>query len=196
MDYIKGILTFATTERVTVENGGIGYGFTVPLSTYTALPQVGKEVMLFIVTVVREDSHKSYGFLTRDQRELFERVTQVSGIGPKTGIALIGYLDPAALQAAIMQANISLISKVPGIGKKTAERLIVELRDKCKEFGKTAITPSNESGGLDHFTDAINALINLGYNVIQAQKAVKLAAAELPEGALLPQLITASLQKI
>ncbi len=198
IDYIKGVLTFAVAGSVTVENGGIGYSFTVPLSTYTNLPQIGSSIQIFVVTVIREDAHKSYGFLSMEERELFEKVTQVSGVGPKTAIALIGHLDPAAFQAAIMQANISLISKVPGIGKKTAERLIIELRDKCKEFGKGSVLQA--IGGLkraaDPLSDATSALINLGYNPLQASKAVKLASGELVDSSDLSQLITLALQKI
>lgn len=200
LDYIKGILTVASPEKVTVENSGLGYQFHVPLSTYSALPKLGKEVQLFVHTVIREDSHKSYGFLTADERTIFEKVINVSGIGPKTGVALVGHLDGAAFQSAVQNGNVSMISKVPGIGKKTAERLIIEMRDKasdlCKNISAKSVGGAAAGQGGGAVFDAISALINLGYPAAQAQKAVNNAASahkELPE---LAKLITLALQEI
>ncbi|MBI3211391.1 MAG: Holliday junction branch migration protein RuvA, partial [Simkania negevensis] len=132
-EYLKGILSELSLEVAIVEVGGIGYKLFIPLSNYAKFPPLGKEVLIYISTVIREDSHKSFGFLSRVERDLFETLGEVSGIGPKTALTLVGYMEGAQLKSAISQANVSLLSKIPGIGKKTAERLIIEMRDKIEK---------------------------------------------------------------
>jgi holliday junction DNA helicase RuvA len=197
-EYIKGTLAQASPLKVTLETHGVGYLIFIPLNNYAKLPSIGSQLTLYISTVIREDSHKNYGFLTTDQRDLFESLIEVSGIGPKMGIALLGHMEINDLQFSIVQGNAAAICKIPGIGKKTAERLIVELRDKVKKFGErgTASHHPFASGGQGVISDAISALINLGYNPIQAQKAIKTALGKSEEEPELAKLITSALRCI
>ncbi len=197
-EYIKGILTEATPSKVTLETHGVGYLLFIPLNNYTKLPQIGTPLTLFISSVIREDSHKYFGFLTREQRDLFESIIDVSGIGPKTGLTLLGHMEINDLQLAISQGNATLLSKIPGIGKKTAERLIVEMRDKMNKLNHTLSThplasPISEIGII---ADAISALIHLGYNPANAQKAVKKVLDTPSPETDLGKLITAALRCI
>ena len=193
-EFIRGKLVVSSPLKAIVDVNGIGYSIAVGLNTYSHLPQVGGEVLLYISFVVREDAHTLYGFLTLAEREFFEKLTQISGIGPKTASALLGHLDLVDLQMAILHGNVALISKSPGIGKKTAERLIVEMRDKIKQ-DKTVQVSSLEPGQVRGVVgDAISALINLGYHPIEAQKAVKKISEGLPKDPDLGRLITAALK--
>ena len=196
-EYIKGILTEASPVKVTLETHGVGYLLFIPLNNYAKLPKIGSQLTLYVSAVIREDSHKNYGFLTTDQRDLFEALIDVSGIGPKTGIALLGHMEINDLQLAIAQGNTVAISKVPGIGKKTSERLVIELRDKVKKFDNPANSShSSSSSGGGVVSDAISALINLGYNPVQAQKAIKTALGASEEEPELAKLITSALRCI
>lgn len=198
-EYIKGTLVSLTPHQAVIEVGGVGYLLYTPLSAFSAMPPMGEEITFYISSVIREDSHKNFGFLTLEERDLFEKISAVSGIGPKTALALIGHLDSAALESAITTANSALLSKIPGIGKKTAERLIVELRDKVLKGLKKASFPQPSTKNLsdeDHMVnDALSALMNLGYNSLQAQQAVKKALA-LEKPADLSALIRTALSGI
>ena len=196
LEYVKGVLVDATPNKAVIDVNGVGHGLFIPLSTYSNLPQVGEEVLLYISTVIREDSHRHFGFLSRAERDLFEMVSDVSGIGPKTALALIGHLDHADLESAITHANVTLLSKIPGIGKKTAERLIVEMRDKIHKKLKH-IAPSIPVKGKDNLNqDAMSALMNLGYNTLQAQKAVQQALSQFDSPPPLSELISSALKGI
>ena len=196
IEYIKGVLVESTPLKTVVETGGIGYCIFIPLSNYSKLPNIGERVQLFISTIIREDSHKQYGFLTTSERDLFETLIEVSGIGPKTALALLGHLEATDLQIAISQSDVGSICKVPGIGKKTAERLIVEMRDR---FQKTASLPTFVSLSKTDSSvakDALSALVNLGYQPLLAQKAIKLALEEKGQEEDLGKLITLALRKL
>ena len=195
MEYIKGTLASTTPEKTVVDVGGIGYKIFTPLSNYSKLPKIGKPVCFYILTVIREDSHKNYGFLTAGERDLFEALIEVSGIGPKTGLALLGHLEPSDLQVAISRSDVSGICKVPGIGKKTAERLIIEMRDRVKKSNTLSI-PSPASGDQTLSGDAISALINLGYQPVTAQKAIQSILSEKEEEPNLSDLISSALKKL
>ena len=178
-EYIKGTLVSITPNSAVVDVGGIGYFLSTPLSVFSAIGKIGSEVTFFISSIIREDSHRNFGFLSAQERNFFEKVSSVSGIGPKTALALIGHLDSGALQTAITTGNTTILSKIPGIGKKTAERLIIELRDKVLKELKKSPLPSTSKHSLtkeDEMTnDALSALMNLGYNSLQAQNAIKKA---------------------
>ena len=191
---MKGILTDKTPQRAIVEAAGIGYRLTIPLSTYTRLPSLEKPIQFFLSQVVREDSHTLYAFLIKEERDLFETLITISGIGPKTAIAIIGHMELNAFQRAISTADVRLLGKIPGIGKKTAERLVIEMRDKFKGGKKDKALPLSHSDGI--VGDAINALLHLGYNPLDAQKAVQSALEEKKEETDLGKIITAALQKI
>lgn len=189
-EYITGKLTEATLSKIVIETHGIGYQIFIPVNNYAKLPAIGSQITCYITTVIREDSHKSYGFLGRSQRALFEMLIEISGIGPKIGLALIGHMEVEDFQFAITQGHVAAICKIPGIGKKTAERLIIELRDRILK--SPVVAPSNAPLA----TDAISALIHLGYHAVQAQKAVQTALNRGSSTSSLPQLITAALRCI
>lgn len=196
-EYIKGTLIEATLTKAVVEANGLGYSLLIPFNNFAKLPATGSPATFYLSFVVREDSQKLYGFLTRHERDLFESLLEVSGIGPKTSLCLVGHMEISDLQDAISQGNAHLICKIPGIGKKTAERLIVELRDKIKKgMDKSSISqpfPTEEKGPVG---DAVSALINLGYNSAQAQKAIKTALSKINGEPELAKLITAALRCI
>lgn len=197
-EYIKGTLTETTLTKATVDIQGLGYCLLIPFNNYSKLPSLGASVTFYLSFVVREDSQKLYGFLTRHERDLFESLIEVSGIGPKTALCLVGHMEISELQLAISQGNTQAICKIPGIGKKTAERLVVEMRDKVKkriDSSQTSLTqdPQGETGVIG---DALSALINLGYNNAQAQKAIKTAIGKIPGEVELAKLITAALRCI
>lgn len=198
-EYLKGILVEATPLRAVLEVHGVGYTLTIPFNNYSKLPALGAPLTLYTTLVVREDSQRLFGFLTQQQRTLFESLIEVSGIGPKTAVALIGHMEVADLQGAITQGNTQMICKIPGIGKKTAERLIVEMRDKIKKTFTSAggtQTTSSELGGDSVVHDALSALLNLGYNQAQSQKALTTALGKTEGEPELAQLITSALRHI
>ena len=195
-DYIKGTLTQNSPANITVETGGIGYKIHVPLNNYNNLPQIGDTAHLYLSFIVKEDSHTLFGFLQKSQRDIFEKIITVSGIGPKTGLLLIGYLEPAHFFSAIKNADIKLISKVPGIGKKTAERLIIEMKDKLKIFEKDPLLSSDLEKTPSHAADALNALIHLGYNHLDAQKAIKKVMEENSQEKNIGRIISMALKKM
>ncbi len=198
-EYIKGMLIDSSPSRAILETNGIGYSLCIPLNTYSKLPSLGSQVTLYVAFVVREDSQKLFGFLIREQRDLFETLIEISGIGPKTALCLIGYMEIEELQLAISQGDIQLICKIPGIGKKTAERLIVEMRDNIKK-GMAKSCGFHSLQSLDSkqnvISDAISALVNLGYNSAQAQKAIKTALDNTQDEPELARLITSALRSI
>jgi len=195
-EYIKGILVDKDIQEAIVEAGGIGYRLTIPLSTYVRLPALKSAVELYTSHIVREDSESLYAFLTKEERDLFELVLTVSGIGPRTGIAIIGHIDIVSFQRAVASSDIKLLSKIPGIGKKTAERLIIEMRDKFKGKAKSTLTnlPATFEKGV--LSDAFSALINLGYGPSDAQKAISAVMNGKKEEPDLGSLITAALQEL
>ncbi len=196
-EYLRGKLISSSPSKVILEVGGIGFKLLIPLSAYGRLPSPGNETLLYVAQVIREDAHTFYGFPTRDERDLFFSFCEVSGIGPKTALALIGHMEINALYAAINQGQLTILCKIPGIGKKTAERLLIEMRDRLhpkeKQVALAAIDPTGQNSLV---VDAMNALINLGYNTLQAQKAISAALSSAkPEGDL-AALITASLRHL
>jgi Holliday junction DNA helicase, RuvA subunit len=195
---ITGALKEKDPLKAIVETSGIAYRLSIPLSTYTRLPHLDAKVHLYLSQVIREDSHTLYAFDTKEDRNLFEMLLTVSGIGPKTALAIVGHMETGAFQRAIHTSDIRLLSKLPGIGKKTAERLIIDMRDKFKgpskkntflSFSLPASEPHLES-------DAIQALIHLGYNPLDAQKAVMSTRAEEKDESDLGRFITLALKKI
>lgn len=196
--YIKGKLVTAAPGSVVIEAGSIGYHIFTPAHVFARLPQTGKELLLHTSFIVRELSQTLYGFLTLQEKELFEALLGITGVGPKVSLNLIGHLTLEQLQRAVASHDIAAISKVPGIGKKTAERLIVEMRDKLKNFFPSGFesyavvieTPAQ------NIKDAMQALINLGYHQHNAQKALKKSLESLPEDCDVGALITEALRNL
>jgi Holliday junction DNA helicase RuvA len=198
-EYIKGTLTEATPSMAVVEAQGVGFSLLIPFNNFSKLCPLGSSILFYTSFVVRQDSQKLFGFLTRHERDLFESLIEVSGIGPKIALCLVGHMQIHDLQAAISQGKTQLICKIPGIGKKTAERLIVEMRDKInKVTGKFSSLhqPQDLFSEDSIVADAISALVNLGYNSAQAQKAIKAALAKSQGEPELAKLITAALRSI
>lgn len=191
---IKGPLVDKTPLKAVIEIGGIGYRLTIPLSTYTRLPALEKTVQLFLSQVVREDSNTLYAFLLKEERDLFEVLITLSGIGPKTALAIVGHMELGLFQRAVSTGDVRILSKIPGIGKKTAEKLVIEMRDKFKGGKKDKQVAINAADGI--VGDAMNALLHLGYNPLEAQKAVLAAVEEKKDEKDLGKIITAALQKI
>lgn len=194
--YVKGTLVEANSTTVIVDVMGIGYSLCIPCRLLTALPSIGETVQFFTSFVVRESSQALYGFLFSQERDLFEALINVTGIGPKLGLSLIGHLTMDQLQTAISNQDYGTLSKVPGVGKKTAERLVVELKDKLSEVIPFQPQLNSSTPQQQHLKDAMLALINLGYNQHNAQKALKETLKTHPEETDLALLITTALKHI
>lgn len=182
-------------QHAIIDVHGIGYKILIPVHLFAKLPDIESTCLLHTCYIVRELSVALYGFLDKQERDLFELLQNVTGIGPKMALNLIGHLNPVALHQAIHQDNTAILCKVPGIGKKTAERLIIELRDKLgfipSELKLKIEPPTKSLQG-----DAINALIHLGYHSSVAQKAIKKSMTELAEDCDLSTLITHALRNV
>jgi Holliday junction DNA helicase RuvA len=180
---LEGVLVECTPLRAVVEANGIGYEVNIPLTAAEQLPAVGQRVKLHTLAVYREDTQQLFGFATREDRDFFRLlVEKVSGIGPKTALNLLSRLSADTLKSAIAQANVDLLSKCPGIGKKTAERLVVELRDKVFSGGievMPSVASAKEATPTSAFADAVGALIALGYKAPDADKAARRAQSVL-----------------
>ena len=169
---IKGKLAMKDPAgTIIVDTGAVGYRLFVSLNTLVDLPEVGEEISLYAVTVVREDAFKLFGFSQTEEKDLFNLLVQVKGIGPKVAIALLGGLKPADLKNAIAREDSAWISTVPGVGKKTADRIVLELKDKVGPVSDAGDAPIS---GVDEqlLSDVLSALANLGYQASQGRKAV------------------------
>ncbi len=195
--FFRGILVEATPLHCIIDVRGVGYKLFVPASALGQLPQVGNEVLVHSSFVVREMSQALYGFLTAKDRDFFEILIGVTGVGPKMALGLIGHLSLRELQQAIVAGDCVTLCKIPGVGKKTAERLIVEMRDKLKGIASLDSSPfAIQLPKQQVVADAMSALINLGYNQATAQKALKRSMDTLPEDIDLAVLITTALKNV
>ena len=185
--FLDGVLEEKEPTRAVVNVGGVGYEAAIPLSSYDRLPAAGQRVRLLTVLVVREDAHLLFGFMTAEERDLFLQLTSVNGIGPKLGLAVLSGLSVRDLQAAIAAGDVKRLSGISGIGKKTAERLILEMRDKLgKGEMAAALTAGNAPGPANaKLRDAYLALVSLGYKPADAQRMVKDVAGQIaPDSSL------------
>lgn len=175
---LRGVLVEKHPNQAIVEAGGVGYEVTVPVSTFTRLPDSGAEVRLRIYTHVREDTLALYGFLTQDEKALFEKLIGVSGIGPTLAVKILSGLAAADLIHAIWRGEVERLVRVPGVGKKTAERIILELRDKLPAASaeEDAQPAAATLSPIDQ--DVLSALLNLGCGRPQAEAAVRKAKAD------------------
>jgi len=171
---ITGRLKRKATDYLIIDVAGVGYQVQVPLSTYYGIPDDGEEVSLHIHTLLREDSLSLFGFLTQEEKDMFRLLMGVSGIGPKLALAILSSLPVADLSRAIQAADDSTLRAIPGIGKKTAARMVLELKDKIALTMPMIAAPSSTSAVLsDDCEDVISALVNLGYKKPQAEEAVR-----------------------
>src|SRR5271167_823699 len=179
--YLRGMLLEKHPNQVILEAGGVGYDVIIPVSTFTALPDAGTEVQLRIHTHVREDAFQLFGFVTPEEKAIFERLISVSGIGPSLAIKVLSGLAAGALVSAIRGGDVVQLVRIPGVGKKTAERMVLELKDKLEGIGLTGASPASKPAAV--FTpveqDVLSALVNLGCNRAAAEAAVKKAKTEL-----------------
>lgn len=173
---VRGTLVYKSIDHVIIDVGGVGYRLFIPLSTFYSLPETG-EVSLFTHTHVREDSLLLYGFLSLEEKNLFVVLIGISGIGPKLAVNILSHIPAGDLKRAIAAGDIKRLSGLPGIGKKTAERLVLELKDKISPADSLALpTDSARTPGLsagDTVNDVISALVNLGYKENQARKVLE-----------------------
>lgn len=173
---LNGTLVEKHPNQAIVEVGGVGYDVTVPISTYSSLPNTGQTVLLRIHTHVREDALALYGFLTADEKAVFEKLISVSGIGPTLAVKVLSGLAAADLITAIRKGEVERLVRIPGVGKKTAERIVLELRDKLPTVaGGEPTTPTPALTAIDQ--DVLSALLNLGCARPQAEAAVRKAKA-------------------
>ena len=176
--YIRGELITIEDDKVIVDVGGVGFGIYMPGTAMNMLPPVGEEVRLHTYMNVREDAIQLFGFLTRDDLKVFKLLIGVSGIGPKGGLSILSQLSPDELRFAVMAGDSKTIASAPGIGKKTAEKLIIELKDKLNIEDVLNKGSDTEQGVISHSTnevqaEAIQALVALGYGNAESMKAVK-----------------------
>lgn len=168
---LSGILLEKNPPQVLLDVGGVGYEVDVPMSTFYNLPKIGEKVALFTQLIVREDAHLLYGFGTEPERATFKQLLKVSGVGPKVGLAVLSGMSVNDLAEAVATQESGRLVKVPGIGKKTAERLLLELKDKLKVDVRIAV--GAEAAKPSSAADILNALISLGYNDKEALYAIK-----------------------
>jgi len=194
---LRGKLIEAGVLRVVIESAGVGYEVNVPVTTAERLPKLGAEVFLLVHHVFREDGQALYGFAVAEEREFFKLlVEKVSGVGPKMALNILSRLSLPILRDAIIRGDVALLSQCPGVGKKTAERLVMELKDKVGFEGSApsvatlapaaALAPTPAS-------DALAALVALGFKPADADKGVRTAVAKLGPGATADQLVKAAL---
>ena len=196
---IRGIILEKQPPQLLVDVQGVGYEIDAPMGTFYQLPEVGKEVRLFTHFVVREDAQLLYGFYTRDERLLFRALLKVNGIGPRSALTILSSTAPEEFVRCVLNNDTATLVRVPGIGKKTAERLIIEMRDKLSDWYKAkpadgVMQPLHEQSGRHQtIQDAISALIALGYKQQEANRAV----AKMDDGnATSEELIRRSLREM
>jgi Holliday junction DNA helicase RuvA len=169
---VRGRIAAKTPPQLTVDVGGLGYEIEAPMSTFFHLPPVGAEVSLLTHLVVREDAHVLYGFATEEERRLFRSLIRVSGVGPKIALALLSGMSVAAFTRCVQSEDVAALTRVPGVGRKTAERLIVEMRDRIAPpppAGGAAAVPAGDTPE----GEAYGALVALGYRPAEATRLLK-----------------------
>ncbi|MDB4345866.1 Holliday junction branch migration protein RuvA [bacterium] len=193
---LKGIVLESTPLMVVLESAGVGYEVNIPVTTAEKVPAIGVECSLYTHSVYREDSATLYGFATRDDRDFFRLlVEKVSGIGPKIAISMLSRMSPELLRSAIASSDVTLLSKCPGIGKKTAERMVIELKDKVGVSTSAGVTESGQANSSEPsaFQDAVASLMTLGYKPADADKLIRKAVSKLDANASVEELIKVAL---
>ena len=201
--YIKGRLEEVMDGAIIVDNNGIGYEILVPASVIGSLPSKGNEVKIYTYMNVREDSLQLFGFMTRDDLEVFKMLITVSGIGPKGALGILGVMSADDIRFAVMSEDAKTISKAPGIGAKTARKLIIELKDKLNfkdviegalDRGESAAANNSSSADKQIISDAVEALTALGYSASDAMKAVRMV--EMTDDMTVEMLLKLSLKNM
>ena len=198
ISFLHGKLIEALPTRVTVEVNGLGYEALIPVSSYDKLPQPGQEVKLLTHLAVREDAHTLYGFVTKAERELFRLlINTVSGIGPKLALNILSGISVTAFRGAVANSDVKALSQISGVGKKTAERIVVELKDKVGAAGawEAASAQRALSAEDQKVNDAVLALMALGFKQIEAHDCVRKAQSGLGAQATVEDLVRTCLKK-
>jgi Holliday junction DNA helicase RuvA len=196
--FLRGRLVESLPTQVIVDVGGVGYEVLIPLSSFDKLPAAGSDLILLTHLAVREDAHVLYGFMSRAEREMFRLLIHtVSGIGPKIALNVLSGMSVVALRGAVASGDVKSLSQISGVGKKTAERIVVELRDKIGPAGSWEA--SSAQRGLNptdqRLNDAILALLALGFKQVDAHEAVRMAQTLLGPKATVEELVRACLKK-
>lgn len=196
--FLQGKVVDALPTQVVVDVGGVGYEVLIPLSSFDKLPQPGQDVKILTQLVVREDAHILYGFMSSAERDLFRMlVNTVSGIGPRIALNILSGISVPAFRGAVANSDVKALSQISGVGKKTAERIVVELKDKVGAAGawEAASAQRTLSPGDQKLNDAALALVALGFKQIEAHEAARAAQALLGEQATAESIVRACLKK-
>jgi len=200
IDHVRGVLTDKDITHITVEASGVGYAVTIPLSTYERLPEIGKEVKVLIHYNVsgHDNSVTLYGFASATEREIFRHLISVNSIGPSVAMGILSGVSADNLVSYVNSGNTAALKKISGVGPKTAERIVLELRDKFKAYATTAaqLRPLKKAVGGGRKEEAFAAMQSLGYNDKQAAKALDRVSQEIAEDAPIEEWIRMALQVI
>jgi len=189
---LRGVLTRKSIQSVIIDVHGVGFDVFVPLTTFYRLPEIGDTVSLIIHTHVREDAITLFGFLTNEEKAMFQLIITVSGIGPRLAVNILSGIASTELYEAIMTEDVGRLVSIPGVGRKTAERLIFELKEKLETAGVDYRKPLDENDTIA--SDVLSALANLGYREAAAKKAVDQALKECKDHPVLESILTVSLK--
>lgn len=198
ISFLHGKLVAALPTQVTVDVHGVGYDVLIPLSSFDKLPAPGGEVRLLTHLAIREDAHVLYGFATAAERDLFRMlINTVSGIGPKIALNVLSGMNPIAFRGAVASGDVKALSAISGVGRKTAERIVVELKDKIGAAGAWEASSAERalSAGGQRINDAVLALMALGFKQPEAHETVRAAQTMLGEQATVEELVRAGLKK-
>jgi Holliday junction DNA helicase RuvA len=195
--FLRGRVIDKQPNRIILDVQGVGYDVHVPLSTFYEVGDPGSDVALKVYTHVREDALQLFGFLTDVERQLFERLISISGIGPKLAIAVLSGMDPRDLLIAVQRGDVARLTGIPGVGKKTAERIVLELKDRLAHIAPAEPAgAADAAGGLERLRiDLLSALQNLGYHRPQADKAVESTVKSTPD-ATFEQALKSALREL
>jgi Holliday junction DNA helicase RuvA len=204
ISWLEGTLREKLPDRVVIDVQGVGYELLISLSTFGNLPDVGKTVSVYARTVAREDALLLYGFATAREREIFELLLKANRVGPKLAQTILSGIDPETVVGGLRDGDVKLLCSAPGVGKKMAERMVVELREKASELASHAQPGSGLPPRAALVTDAdaetrdqaLSALLNLGYSKAQAERVVDVAVGESGPGASIEELIRNALRRL
>ncbi len=194
--YVSGTLTEKRPTEAVIDVGGLGYRLLIPTSSFDKLPPKGETARLFTTLIVREDSQTLYGFATEAERTMFETMIGVSGVGPKLGLAALSGMSPSELRDVVLGEDAGMLTRIPGVGKKTAERLIVELRDKFSKLDRLGSNGSHEgdSETVQARSDARSGLEALGLSRAEAEKRIRMVLRDNPAVSSAEDLIRMALR--
>ncbi|MDR0993340.1 MAG: Holliday junction branch migration protein RuvA [Verrucomicrobiota bacterium] len=195
MVFLEGVLEEKEPTRAVINVNGIGYEASISVNSYDRLPAVGETFRLLTVPVVREDAHLLFGFMSGEERSAFLLLTTVNGIGPKLGLAVLSGLSVRELKSAVAKGDIKRLSGISGVGKKTAERIVLEMRDKLGHEAGMDATPSEGSFTDHRLRDAVLALTSLGYRVGDAEQMVRKISTQIGEKETVEELLRMILAK-